>query len=293
MFTECFRISAIDVSNAQCETTSDVYVMIDNNNIYRRGSFQLEFVTQLLSRLQSLNFLGQIYLLTNAHRGYDSDVQYRSDDLLQSNDAMQIPLHMLAYNTSSAQKATCRLAWYNYRESTIRSQKNLLKFLVRLFEHSNSSGTNSENRPKNFVWFSLDTSVPNERLDHRDRVEFYRFKWYLKYFLNVRTLFISSQKRNTNNELYKMMLNQDDWFQVNADNAFDVNIVNNLAKRMCETPIPLNYDQCYNATSHDVSTANRITVSKRQYWVLYPKYFLRSELITLKVFPKFPKINFD
>ena len=79
--------------------------MIDNN-VQLYAKFQLEFVTNLLVKLQSVGYLGTVTLLVNALRGYDSD------QLSEHPQDLRIPLHLLAYNTSSVQLATCRLAWY-------------------------------------------------------------------------------------------------------------------------------------------------------------------------------------
>lgn len=106
---ECSRLNSVQYGNTQCETSSDVFVMVDNNvHIYAR--MQLEFVTSLLSKLQSVHYLGTATVLANALRGFHSDqVSLRPED-------QKIPLHLLAYNTTSVQLATCRLAWYPYSE---------------------------------------------------------------------------------------------------------------------------------------------------------------------------------
>ena len=104
---ECARLNTIQHSETQCQTTSDVFVMIDNN-VQMYSKFQLEFVTNLLLKLQSVDFLGTVTLFANARRGYESD------QLSEHPEDLRIPLHLLAYNTTSVQLATCRLAWYTY-----------------------------------------------------------------------------------------------------------------------------------------------------------------------------------
>lgn len=158
-----------------------------------------------------------------------------------------------------------------------------MKYLVQMFEHNNSTyNTFSKNRSKNFVWFSLNY-YSSERLTERERIELYHYKWYLKYFHNVRIFFVSVQQKNTDDELYNIMLNQDDWFQVNADNAFDTTTLNKIAQRVCDTPNPINYEDCYNSTSDNVKYDSLISINKKQHWAVYPKYYLRSESVTLKV----------
>lgn len=79
--------------------------MIDNN-ADRYSKFQLEMITKLLIKLKSIDSLGRVSILVNANHGYDTAIM--------SNKYLSMPLHLLAYNTSSIELATCRLAWYNY-----------------------------------------------------------------------------------------------------------------------------------------------------------------------------------
>lgn len=82
--------------------------MIDNN-AHEYSKYHLESITKLLIKLKSLNSLGRITIMVNAQQGYDSEhLSNKSDDFRSS-------LHLLVYNTTSQQQATCRLAWYNYR----------------------------------------------------------------------------------------------------------------------------------------------------------------------------------
>ena len=83
--------------------------MVDNN-VQLYSKMQLEFVKNLLSKLQTVNYLGTATVFVNALRGFESDqVSLHPED-------QKIPLHLLAYNTTSVQLATCRLAWYPYSE---------------------------------------------------------------------------------------------------------------------------------------------------------------------------------
>lgn len=125
---ECFRLSSVTYGDSQCETSSDVFVMVDNN-VQQYAKLQLEFVTSLLVKLQSVNYLGTTTVFTNALRGYDSDqVSDRGEDL-------RIPLHILAYNTTSVQQATCRLAWYHYRKRTEAHKRALTLCTCRGDDH--------------------------------------------------------------------------------------------------------------------------------------------------------------
>lgn len=108
---ECARMSNLDYGEDQCETTSDIFVMIDNN-VLKYSYFQLELIKNLLVKLKSLNFLGTVTVLANAYAGYSPDIQQMNTDFHN----LRIQLHLIAYNTTSIEQATCRLAWYPYRE---------------------------------------------------------------------------------------------------------------------------------------------------------------------------------
>lgn len=108
---ECSRMSNLDYGEDQCETTSDIFIMIDNN-VLKYSYFQLELIKNLLVKLKSLNYLGTITVLANAHSGYSPDIQQMSTNF----NNLRIQLHLIAYNTTSIEQATCRLAWYPYRK---------------------------------------------------------------------------------------------------------------------------------------------------------------------------------
>lgn len=166
-------------------------------------------------------------------------------------------------------------------ETTINDKKYLMKHLVDFFEINNITNSYGENS-RNLLWLSL-ASNTYQRLTERDKMTFYQYRWYLKYYLNVRTFFASVYDKVVDDDLFQIMLNQDDWFRVNPANIYDNLIVSQLARRMCETPVALSYQDCYNRSSDDVTTEHRITPNRKQYWVIYPKYFMEQKWVRLKV----------
>lgn len=250
--------------------------MIDNNLPYQFYSkFQLEFVTSLLSKLDNINYLGTATLFVNALRGFESD------QLSLNPEDLRIPLHLLAYNTTSVQLATCRLAWYPYRETTINNKKMLLDNLVQLFERNNVTNMNRANS-KNFVWLSLKNNA-YKPLNEREQAIFHKYRFYLKYFLHIRTFLVSSFDKDDDDDLNDIVVSNEDWFKVIPSNLYDPTMVDRLVKKICETPVPLVYESCLTRTSYDVMQENFISPMRKQYWAIYPKYFLQSTLVTLKV----------
>lgn len=278
-FAECTRLSNIQYGNTQCETQSDTFIMIDNNLPYQFYSkFQLEFVTSLLSKLDNINYLGTATLFVNALRGFESD------QLSLNPEDLRIPLHLLAYNTTSVQLATCRLAWYPYRETTINNKKMLLDNLVQLFERNNVTNMNRANS-KNFVWLSLKNNA-YKPLNEREQAIFHKYRFYLKYFLHIRTFLVASYDKDDDDDLNDIVVSNEDWFKVIPSNLYDPTMVDRLVKKICETPVPLVYESCLTKTSNDVMTENFISPMRKQYWAIYPKYFLQSTLLVLKVSTK-------
>lgn len=83
--------------------------MIDNNAV-QYSNYQLDLINNLLTKLDNLNYLQTVTILVNAFKGFESEI------MSTVGGDMQVPIHLMAYNTSSVQKATCRLAWYTYSE---------------------------------------------------------------------------------------------------------------------------------------------------------------------------------
>ncbi|KAH9388646.1 hypothetical protein TYRP_007990 [Tyrophagus putrescentiae] len=272
---ECTRLSNIQFGNTQCETQSDTFIMIDNNLPYQFYSkFQLEFVTSLLSKLDNINYLGTATLFVNALRGFESD-QLSLDPL-----DLRIPLHLLAYNTTSVQLATCRLAWYPYRETTINNKKTLLDNLVQLFERNNVTNLNRANS-KNFVWLSLKNNA-YKPLNDREKAMYHKYRFYLKYFLHIRTFLVASYDKDDDDDLNDIVVSNEDWIKVIPSNLYDPTMVDRVVQKMCETPVPLVYDSCLSKTSSEVVQENFISPMRKQYWAIYPKYFLQSKSVVLK-----------
>ncbi|KAH7636374.1 hypothetical protein HUG17_10344 [Dermatophagoides farinae] len=283
---ECSRISQYRKIDMQIETKSDLYIMIDNN-AHEYYKYHLEAITKLLVKLKSLNSLGRITIMVNALQGYDSEhISNKGDDL-------RLSLHLLAYNTTSIQKATCRLAWYNYRETTINSKKTLLYNLMDFFQRDSIITDTMNGHSKNFLWFSL-KSNSYEKLIERDRAYYYQYRWNLLYYLNIRMFFLSTFDQHIDDDLSQMVINKGDWFRVNAINYMDEITVDKLVQRIMQTPIPMRIDnndcqQQKNGTTFDQKFL--VGKNRKQYWVLYPKYFLNSRLIHFKFHSGFGRMR--
>lgn len=152
---------------------------------------------------------------------------------------------------------------------------------MTLFERNNVTNINRSNS-RNLVWISLKDNAYRP-LTEREKMDFHKYRWYLKYFLHIRTFFVSTSERDEDDDLGNIVINQEDWYKVNPANLYDQTIVNRLVKKICETPVPIGYESCLNDTSQHVTLQNLISSDKKQYWVIYPKYFLKSGIVSLQV----------
>lgn len=151
--------------------------------------------------------------------------------------------------------------------------------LVKFFERQHAQ---HQLTSKNFLWLSLSRGSDTQ-LNYQDKRLFYEYRWHLKYNLSVRTFFASINEKNFDDDMNNIMLNDEDWFHVNPVNAFDLRTINQLTRKICETPTTIDYDQCYNQTSDNTPISHYISINKKQYWSIYPKFFLYQDRISLKV----------
>lgn len=59
--------------------------------------------------------------------------------------------------------------------------------------------------------------------------------------------------------------------------------VANLAEQICKTPSTFQYNECHLNTSLNKIYEGFITPGKRQYWAMYPEYFVDSCNVEIKV----------
>ena len=97
-----------DIKSAPCESSADVFFMLDNMPAQGGGTAEeIEIVTQVVKRLNLGRNAGSVTVLVNAIGSSNPSIV---DD---NNVQLNPPLFALAYNTTSSQCASCRAAWYD------------------------------------------------------------------------------------------------------------------------------------------------------------------------------------
>ena len=96
-----------DIKLAPCETVSDAIILID---IQGQREEQITFITEVIRNLDLRRNGGAVTVLVNTHlNGSIPDLIIADDNNLPIN----VPLTPLAYNTTSSQCASCRIAWFD------------------------------------------------------------------------------------------------------------------------------------------------------------------------------------
>lgn len=164
---------------------------------------------------------------------------------------------------------------------------------MKFFERDAITNNNIvDGHTKNFLWFSL-KSNSYERLNERDRAYYYQYRWNLLYNLNIRMFFLSTFDQHFDDDLSIMIINKGDWFRVNAINFMDEITVDKIVQRIMQTPKPMHIvNDCQNENRTEIIERKFLLgKNRKQYWVLYPKYFLNSRLVHFKVSIVFSEKN--
>ena len=116
----CNPIVGTDIKTMPCESSADVFFMLDNMPAEEQGNKEeIEIITQVAKGLSLGRNAGSISVLVNAQGMSNPSIV---DD---NNQQLNPPLYALAYNTTSSQCASCRAAWYDNSEY-LSQEKNRL-----------------------------------------------------------------------------------------------------------------------------------------------------------------------
>ena len=103
----CTPQTGTDIRSSPCESSSDVFFMLDNMPAEGSSVEEIEIVTQVVKTLNLGRNAGSVSVLVNAQGSSNPSIV--DDDNLPLNP----PLYALAYNTTSSQCASCRTAWFD------------------------------------------------------------------------------------------------------------------------------------------------------------------------------------
>ena len=109
----CTLQISTDIKSAPCESASDVFFLID---IQGRIDEQIAFVTEIVRNLDLRRNAGSVTILANTQ-----SIGSIPGLVDENNLPIVVPLNPLAYNTTSSQCASCRVAWIDNSNKTLNS----------------------------------------------------------------------------------------------------------------------------------------------------------------------------
>ncbi|CAL1290711.1 unnamed protein product [Larinioides sclopetarius] len=264
---ECVRSETS--SDKRCSTPYDIFAIMDWGTDQQRN-MQIEIIGNL-----SVNF----------------DVGSRTSSFgVYSNMKSQLSrgLNTIVNNTGVAGCQSCFPKYYQRsggKNSDVEVIQKLNETLTEFVEETDEARSElgevkSGNPAKVVLYFSYNTAV-NDDYRLRDAL------WELeKTFKEVTILAVGPGK-----ESLKVFTLKDEYdiFQIPTGSVNAVDLAAKLRARICKAPAEFQFKECHR-NSRSAEAENRqelvIGLNKKQYWAMYPKYFLKSFSITLKFKPQ-------
>ena len=163
----------------------------------------------------------------------------------------------------------------------ITERLELLELInISLMEYKSTRADLAGVPSKSLIWFNYDTMqpIPTDREQRRRYDEMIQNLNYkhrdIPYFLLA-----------LNSDSIKDLIRQDDHFiSVGSNSMVQIKTkANELAMKICKVPSTFQYNKCHTNQSSDDIYQGYITPGYKQYWALYPEYFIKSCNIEMKV----------
>lgn len=269
----CSKTKNTDPSGGICETPSDVVVVIDTMAQGDGLLTQMDIVKRLSNELDMRRYASTMTVVAATRNGgYMEDSQsYQSSDTLSR----------IAWNTTNRGCATCRFAFADFANfgSPFNNQPDqLLKYLnatLRDLKRGKAGLRSAAGRP--VVFFNYGAL----RKSAGDRRSLEAAKWDLEENHRDVPILMAGEAG----------MNQDDLKAYVRDEKRDVFLIDPdvrgvtelLSKRICETPAVIQHPSCRIETSSSMSSTHYITRGRKQYFAMYPEYFLKSFNIVFEI----------
>jgi hypothetical protein len=132
---------------------------------------------------------------------------------------------------------------------------------------------------KNFIWFDFGSLRPAPT-DRESKRRYEDFKWWLRYEHRDVNVFMAT----LNKEDFKDLLSRDEnWIQMGmGSDSADMKSVD-LMNKITQTPQVFQYGDCGRQKSSNEIYEGYLTPGYKQYWVMYPRHFIKSYSIDLRV----------
>lgn len=271
---EWCRPTKIDagINSAICETPEDVVVVVDIDG----GDFdqQTEIIKRLSNEFDMRKYGSSMTILANTRGGgYD----YSSEGLSR-----------IAWNTSNRACSGCRLAWmdrqnfgYGFRATPdmfFRSANSSLRDLK--YGQSGTYGQGTKDAlavpGKPLVFFNYGTI----RRPTGDRRPFDAAQWdFMRDNRDVPILAVGPPNELETNKVFTY----DDSHDVFTLDPDVTGVTDRLLRRICETPAAIQHPRCRTETSNSVTFNGFVSRGKKQYWAMFPEYFVKSYNIIFEI----------
>lgn len=270
----CNPSTGVDIKTAPCESASDVFFMLDNMPAEGIGNKEeIEIITQVVKTLNLGRSAGSVSVLVNSMGSYNPAIV---DD---NNQPINPPLYALAYNTTSSQCASCRTAWFDNRQMPITDRPVILELINKtLMEFEMKKADLPAVPSKNFVWFDYGGLKPAPTEKEQKR-KYDDFKWRLRYEYRDVNIFMAHLNKDAIKDL---LMKEENYIEVgkSVEEATTKGI--DLANKICQTPSTFQHNECRIKKSEDKLYEGFITPGYKQYWAMYPEFFIKSYNIDLK-----------
>jgi len=247
---------------AFCETKSDVVIVADMEGDVDQ---QMEIVRRVSNELDMRRYGSSITLLANTKGG--------------GSDGFD-GLSRIAWNTTNRGCANCRFAWMD-RNNFGYGFRNTPDILYRA---ANNSLRDLKEGSKDQVFVNGRPLVlfnyGSVKRPSGDRRAFDSAQYDMKYSHRDVPFIMVGPPSETENMKTFAYDDKNDIFTLDPDVS---GITQRLVKRICETPAAVQHPRCRQETSNGVTFSGFVSKGKKQYWAMYPEYFLKSYNVAFEI----------
>ncbi|KAI1306006.1 hypothetical protein HDE_01323 [Halotydeus destructor] len=242
-------------NNEQCETPSDVIVMVD---LVEEINQQMDLVARISNGLDMRNHGSSMTIVASTRGG---GLDYNADGLSR-----------IAWNTQNRGCATCRLAWAdkaNFGTSLGNSPDQLLTNINTTLRDLKVEKANESGVPgKPFLFFNYGFA----KKPTGDTKKFYQARYELK--RNHRDVPLIVVGKGNAEDLQEFTYDSNN--VIESDSPVSQELANQILDKICETPAAIQYAKCAEKPSKGEVHVGYVTPGKKQYWAMFPEYYLKT-----------------
>ncbi|KAF7490073.1 FUN14 domain-containing protein 1 [Sarcoptes scabiei] len=266
----------VDIKDQPCETNSDVFFLLDVIKTCRPKQFcrQASMVRKLSKNLNMKRNHGSISIFYNAESMMNP---YLLDDQMR---IISPPLYSVLYNSTSSECAACK-ALYGDTSATriIRNRVDLFEQIKRLMDQFDAIEQNRTGVPgKVFYWFDFGSvdNIPQETIQN---IRYEKFRRHLLYLQRDINFFGISTNISTMTDIIK---DRNRLAAVGPGGLGDTQAIQSLVDQSCQIQSVFQYNACHSTPSNQIVYEGYITPNYKQYWIMYPRHFIKSYRIEFK-----------